>query len=84
MKHKCEIQDASLQKFEKKAKGANSLAGEDSAKCNAAMEFIKSLQVQVSYTLFSQAICFVLVSDDFFLDTKNYYFSYIQIHVLEY
>nr|XP_010909635.1 PH, RCC1 and FYVE domains-containing protein 1 isoform X2 [Elaeis guineensis] len=46
-KHKCEIQDAALQKSEKKAKGANSLAAEESAKCNAAMEFIDSLQVQL-------------------------------------
>ncbi|XP_038972493.1 PH, RCC1 and FYVE domains-containing protein 1-like isoform X2 [Phoenix dactylifera] len=47
LKHKCEIQDAALQKSEKKAKGANSLAAEESAKCNAAMVFIKSLQLQL-------------------------------------
>ncbi|XP_072961437.1 PH, RCC1 and FYVE domains-containing protein 1-like isoform X2 [Typha angustifolia] len=47
LKHKCEIQDERLQKSERKAKKTASLVAEDSAKGNATMEFIKSLENQL-------------------------------------
>lgn len=47
LRHKSEIQDEALQKCERKANKAASLAAEESAKCNAAVGLVKSFESQV-------------------------------------
>lgn len=51
LKEKREIHDEVLKKSEKKAEEAASLAAEEAARCNAAVEIIKSLDILVSPTL---------------------------------
>ncbi|KAL3845420.1 hypothetical protein ACJIZ3_002823 [Penstemon smallii] len=47
LRNRCELQELDLQKSEKKALEAITLAEEESAKCNAAKEVIKSLTAQL-------------------------------------
>ncbi|XP_072956636.1 PH, RCC1 and FYVE domains-containing protein 1-like isoform X1 [Typha angustifolia] len=47
LRHKCEFQDEVLRKSERKSMETTSLAAEDSAKYNAAVEFLKSLDAQL-------------------------------------
>ncbi|XP_019709846.1 PH, RCC1 and FYVE domains-containing protein 1 isoform X1 [Elaeis guineensis] len=47
LKEKCEIHDVVLKKSEKKAEEAAFLAAEEAARCNAAVEVIKSLDIQL-------------------------------------
>ncbi|KAI3460481.1 hypothetical protein Pfo_017144 [Paulownia fortunei] len=47
LRNRCELQELELQKSAKKAEEAMTLAGEESAKCKAAKEVIKSLTAQL-------------------------------------
>lgn len=47
LKNRCELQELELQQSAKKAQEAMTLAAEESAKCKAAKEVIKSLTAQV-------------------------------------
>lgn len=49
LKNRCELQESELQQSAKKAQEAMSLAAEESAKCKAAKEVIKSLTAQVTF-----------------------------------
>lgn len=46
--HKAQLQDIELERTTKQLKEAIAVAGEESAKCKAAKEVIKSLTAQVS------------------------------------
>lgn len=47
LKNRCELQELELQQSAKKAQEAMALAADESAKCKAAKEVIKSLTAQV-------------------------------------
>lgn len=49
LKNRCELQESELQQSAKKAQEAMALAAEESAKCKAAKEVIKSLTAQVMF-----------------------------------
>lgn len=49
LKNRCELQDLELQQSAKKTQEAVTLASEESAKCKAAKEVIKSLTAQVIF-----------------------------------
>lgn len=55
LKNRCELQELELQQSAKKAQEAMTLAAEESAKCKAAKEVIKSLTAQVMF-------CFIFLS----------------------
>jgi hypothetical protein len=47
LKQKCETQDEQLQKAERKAKQAASMASEESARRNTVLDFVKHLDSEV-------------------------------------
>ena len=49
LKNRCELQELELQQSAKKAQEAMALAADESAKCKAAKEVIKSLAAQVMF-----------------------------------
>lgn len=49
LKNRCELQELELQQSAKKAQEAMTLAADESAKCKAAKEVIKSLTAQVMF-----------------------------------
>lgn len=49
LRQRCELQELELQRSAKKTEEAMSLAAEESAKCKAAKEVIKSLTAQVFF-----------------------------------
>lgn len=57
LRHQCDTQESELQKSRKKAQEALVLAAEESAKCKAAKDVIKSLTAQV---IPCKSICFSL------------------------
>lgn len=61
LKNRCELQESELQQSAKKAQEAMALAAEESAKCKAAKEVIKSLTAQVMFS-------FLFLSDDYELN----------------
>ena len=59
LKNRCELQELELQQSAKKAQEATALAADESAKCKAAKEVIKSLTAQVMFGLKKLLVFFI-------------------------